>query len=185
MGIDGTVKLWDAKTGENLATLKGHKSWVNSLAFTPDGQTLATGGSDATVRLWDVAKREERAVLRVGRGEVRSVAFGDNGKLLAAGTRYGVVRVWDAATKKEVKTITGKGTDVWAVAFTPDGRTLATTEGDWKRPSEIKLWDTETWRERGAFKHTGEVLCLAISGDGGCLAAGSWDRTIKVWRVNK
>jgi WD40 repeat protein len=183
--IDGTVKLWDARTGEDLATLKGHKSWVNSLAFTPDGLTLATGGSDATVRLWDVAKREELAVLRVDSGEVRSVAFGDHGKLLAAGTRYGVVRVWDAATRKEVKTITGKGTDVWAVAFTPDGVTLVTAEGDWKEPSEIKLWDTETWRDLGSFKHSGEVLCVAFSGDGSRLAAGSWDRTIKVWRVNK
>jgi WD40 repeat protein len=84
-----------------------------------------------------------------------------------------------------VKTITGKGTDVWGVAFTPDGRSLATTEGDWKQPSEIKLWDTETWRQRDSLKHTGEVLCLAISNDGGRLAAGGWDRTIQVWRVGK
>ena len=116
---------------------------------------------------------------------MRSVAFDKGGKVLAAGTRYGVVRVWNTETGKVVQTIKGKGTDIWSVAFTPDGRTLITTEGDWKRPSAIQRWDTDTWEEQSHFNHSGEVLCLAVSSDGNRLVAGSWDRTITIWRLDK
>ena len=59
----------------------------------------------------------------------------------------------------------------------------ATGGGDWDRPGEVRLWDVGAWRERDVLKHTGEVLCLAVSPDGKLLAAGSWDRTVKVWEL--
>jgi WD40 repeat protein len=183
--LDGTVKLWDVASGNELATLKGHKSWVNSVAFTADGTLLATGSSDGTVKLWDVATRREQATLKVPTGEVRSVAFAPNGKVLAAGIRYGTVKVWDVVTRKELASIKGHASDVWTVAFAPDGKTLASGDGDWNQPGDVRLWDTARWGERAALKHTGEVLCLAFTPDGKSLAAGSWDKTIKVWDVSR
>jgi WD40 repeat protein len=70
---------------------------------------------------------------------------------------------------------------VWAVAFSADGRTLASGDGDWNKPGDVRLWDTATWEQRGQLKHTGEVLCLAFAPKGSVLAAGSWDKSVKVW----
>lgn len=77
------------------------------------------------------------------------------------------------------------GGDVWSVAFAPGKKILASGDGDWNRPGELKLWDTETWSEKPSLKHTGEVLCLAFSPGAKALAAGSWDRTILIWRLGE
>ena len=61
---DGTVKLWDVTTHENIATLQGHTNWVYSVSFSPDGATLASGSWDGTIKLWDVATHENIATLQ-------------------------------------------------------------------------------------------------------------------------
>jgi WD40 repeat protein len=70
---------------------------------------------------------------------------------------------------------------VWALAFTDDGKSLVSGGGDWKKPGKVFVWDTAPWGERRTLKHTGEVLCLALTPKGETLAAGSWDKTIKLW----
>src|SRR2546423_529150 len=79
-GADGTVKLWDPATGQERASLKGHKSWINGVAFAPGGGLLATASSDGTLKLWDVAAASEKATIDANAGEVRSVAFAPDGK---------------------------------------------------------------------------------------------------------
>jgi WD40 repeat protein len=179
--IDGTIRL---PTGVfERRFFKAHKSWVNSLAFDRDGLLLASGGSDGTVRLWKANAGTEHGTLEGGAGEVRAVAFSPDGKLLAAGNRYSTVRVWDVASRKEVNTLAGHLGDVWAIAFSPDGKTLAAADTDWKKPSKIKLWDTTTWRERSSLPCPGEILCLAYSPKGDWLAAGSWDKTVRLFAL--
>ncbi|MEO6120172.1 MAG: hypothetical protein ABIP12_05725, partial [Terriglobales bacterium] len=119
-----------------------------------------------------------------GAGEVRAVAFSPDGKRLAAGNRYGTVRVWDVASTTEVTTLTGHASEVWSIAFSPDGRTLAAVDTDWKKASKIKLWDTTTWKERGSLAMPGEILCLAYSPKGDWLAAGSWDKTVRLFPIS-
>ncbi|OAI49606.1 hypothetical protein AYO44_06270 [Planctomycetaceae bacterium SCGC AG-212-F19] len=183
-GIDGTIRFWDTNTEKQKTVIREHKSWVNALVYSPDGTTLASGSSDNTVKLWDAGTLKETASFAERTGEVRSLAFSPDGKTLAVGIRYGVVRLLDGKTAKEKANWKAHVSDVWAVAFTPDGKTLATGNGDWDRPGEVKLWDVQSLKERAVLKHTGEVLALAISADGK-LAAGSWDRTIRLWDLNK
>src|SRR5437763_863662 len=178
--ISAFVSLNGAKAQSPL-TLRGHSGWISSLAYSTDGKWLASGSSDGSVKVWSTTAWTPDVSLHVSTGEIRSIAFSPDGKTLAAGIRYGTVMLWDVPSKKERATLKGHKSDVWSVAFFPDGKILASADGDWDQPGEVKLWDTATGRERGMLKHSGEVLCLAVSPNGQSLAAGSWDKTIRVW----
>ena len=83
---DKTVKVWDAQTGQELLTLKGHTGQVNSVAFSPDGKRLASAAADKTVKVWDAQTGQELLTFKGHTGGVSSVAFSPDGKRLASGS---------------------------------------------------------------------------------------------------
>jgi WD40 repeat protein len=180
--VDGTVQ-WILPPGLTKSFFQ-HKSWVNGLAFN-ENAGLAGASSDGTVFCPTPEKKNVKSfspvILEGGAGEVRCVAFSPNGKMLAAGNRLGTVRIWNVASKKEIKTITGHMGEVWSIAFSPDGKTLAAVDTEWKKPSQVKLYDTANWKERGALPCPGEILSIAYSPRGDWLAAGCWDKTVRVF----
>jgi DNA-binding beta-propeller fold protein YncE len=91
-----TVTVWDAASGREALTLKGHTGVVSSVAFSPDGRRLASASSDHTVRLWDIATGLETLTLKGHGGHVTSVAFSPDGRLLASADADGTIRVFDA-----------------------------------------------------------------------------------------
>src|SRR5262249_41403737 len=93
-GVDGTVRLFDVTTGQELHRLTGHRRHVNALAFRPDGCFLASAGSDAPLRLGDVRAGKEVAVLRGHTDAVHAVAFSPDGRTLATGSADGTVKQW-------------------------------------------------------------------------------------------
>ena len=159
----------------------GHSGEVRSVAFSPDGQTLASGSMDSTVKLWDVSTGREKASLAGHKNSVYSVAFSPDGQTLASGSMDSTVKLWDLNTGREKASLAGHKDSVWSVAFSPDGQTLASGSED----NTIKLWDVNTGREKASLAaHKSFAMSVAFSPDGQTLASGSMDSTVKLWDVS-
>jgi WD40 repeat protein len=159
-------------------TLKGHAGAVCGVAFSPDGQRLASASGDQTVKIRDSATGRELFALKGHAGWVNSVAFSPDGQRLASASNDQTVRIWDSATGKELFALKGHAGVVVGVAFSPDGQRLASASHD----QTVKIWDSATGKELFAFKgHAGMVLSVAFSPDGQRLASASEDQTVKIW----
>ncbi|MEH1833594.1 MAG: caspase family protein, partial [Nostoc sp.] len=123
--------------------LEGHSSAVNSVAFSPDGKTIASASSDNTVKVWDAATAKEITTFKEHSSAVNSVAFSPDGKTIASASSDNTVKVWDAATAKEITTFKGHSDAVRGVAFSPDGKTIASASSD----NTVKVWDAATAKE--------------------------------------
>lgn len=159
----------------DLSTLKGHSHVVNSIAFSPDSNILASGSSDGTAKLWNVATSREIATLKVGTA-VTSVALSPNGKTLAFGSSDFTAKLWDIGERRELATFRGHTKDVTAVAFSPDGRIFVT--GSWD--ATVKLWDTVTLQELGTIRADKNIESLAFTSDGMTLIA-VMDGLVRYW----
>ncbi len=175
---DGTVRVWDAATGAELACLHGHVDGVWSVAFDPTGRRLASSSSDHTVRVWDAATGAELACLRGHERSVWSVAYDPTGRRLASGSDDGTVRVWDAATGAELACLRGHKSRVNSVAFDLTGGRLASASGD----QTVRVWDAATGAELACLcGHESRVKSVAFDLTGGRLDSGSVDGTVRVW----
>jgi WD40 repeat protein len=157
---------------------------VQSVAFTPDGRTLATSGRGG-IDLWEVAAQRHLATLAVGGAAVvTAVAFAPNGRTLAAGTRDGSISIWDVMGRQPIGAPQqGHSQLVTAVAFSPDGRTMASSSLD----GSILLWDAASGRRHGELprRHTGAVQSVAFDPTTGELASGHQDGTIQLWDARR
>ncbi|MEQ1593577.1 MAG: pentapeptide repeat-containing protein [Casimicrobium sp.] len=175
-----TFERVDVACDRRAVVAAGHTHSVSCVAFSADGQTLASGSWDTTVKLWDVATGREKFSLAGHTDWVLSVAFSADGQTLASGSCDNTVKLWDVMTGREKLSMTGHWDWGSSVAFSADGQTLASGSGD----RTVKLWDVATGREKLSLAgHSDSVWSVAFSADGQTLSSGSGDRTIKLWDV--
>ncbi len=174
-GEGNTAKIWNL-SGEMLAELKGHPSWIYSSSFTPNGQGIATGGKDGTVRLWDLSGKQ-LAKFRIGRYKIYNVGFSPDGKYLAAAGEASTVYLWNLATKAQIKLEAHEGIVNW-VSFSPDGKTIATAGQD----GTVHLWSLsgEELRRFGDGKN--EISSVSFSPNGKRLVTTTVDNKVKLWK---
>jgi WD40 repeat protein len=176
----GEVVVWDADTGEALFTLSegGHTRPVLGIAFSPDGQRLASAGMDATVKVWEARPGQKPLTLSGHTSWVYGVAFSRDGTRLASASADGTARVWDVAGGRQLQALTGHTHRVYGVAFSPDGRRLASAGKD----RAVKIWDVATGRELLTLRgQRDQVRGVAFSPDGFRVASACYDGTVALW----
>jgi hypothetical protein len=172
-----------AKSPGEILTFPMPHGNIHSIAFAPDGQTLATTGDDHTIRLWDPATGQERAKLTAGGPMIEFLAFSPDGKWLATRGGNNVVSLREGGSGKLVAPLDVKDI-VSSVAFSPDSRTLAVAAG-----GTVKFWDVIT-RQEGPPLRDGRFIFhdAKFTADGkGLLTAQLQDgqvRTVKVWDLD-
>ncbi|MBI4233843.1 MAG: M6 family metalloprotease domain-containing protein, partial [Chloroflexi bacterium] len=183
------LRVWDVIRRRALFSLGGYTKGVLNLAFSPDGQIIATSHEDNIVRLWEVEHRQELAVLPVSgifsQDAGGILAFSPDGRLLAVGGGDTTVRLWEVATRTEAGIVQWEQngaveTVVFDLAFSPDGRLLAVASRTPKgQGARVHLWDRSADKEVAVFEdQTSRVRALAFSPDGQWLAMGGFERQI-------
>ncbi|MBV8858478.1 MAG: TIR domain-containing protein [Acidobacteria bacterium] len=158
-------------------TLTRHNGTALTVAFSPDGTMLASGGDGKTIELWDTQTGKLKQTIET---DAWVVAFSPDGTMLASGGDDRTVKLWDVQTGTLKRTLSGHRRFVLAIAFSPDGSMLASGSDD----RTVKLWDVQTGQLRQTLTgHREQVGGVAFSPDGKILATGSVDATIKLWDV--
>jgi WD40 repeat protein len=185
---DGTFKLWDVATRQELVVLDGYGShYGGAAAFSPDGRILAAPGlGGLSIMLWETshlrASRGDRPVATLAghREQVNAVAFSPDGTKLASCSKDTTLILWDLATQQEIAILTGHTSDVHCLAFSPDSKTLASGGND----GTLRLWNLVLNKQVAVLEgHDSSIWRVAFSPDGRTLASASLDATIRLWRA--
>lgn len=158
--------------------LTGHTSWINSLRFSPDGKTLATGDLGGAIRLWNVETGEELHSINESLENVTFFRFSPGGSVLAAGRNDGVIELRSPTTGRIIRRLRKDLTTIFALAFSPGGKYLASGH----RSGDVHLWEVETGNYLKQLEaHPRNVSGLAFSPRGNRLVTAGYEGSLKFW----
>ncbi len=163
---------------QHIFTYTGHTDWVWSVAWSPDGKSIASAGGDKTVQVWNSADGQHMYTYRGHTGNVYSVAWSPDGRLIASASSDGTVQIWFPSNGNLLHTIRLYNTTMWSVAWSPDGKRIAAGSNS----NTIQVWNATD----GSYQfilggHTDFVYSVAWSPNGKYIASASGDKTVRIW----
>jgi len=166
-----------------LYTLSSHTNSVESVAYSPDSDTVLTGSLDHTAILWNAHTGTKLRTLVGHTDGIRTVAYSPDGRTVVTGGWDNTAILWDVATGTILHKLLGHTDYVISSAFTPDGRSVLT--GGYGSDSRVILWDVQSGTQIRTFDgHTTGIYGLAVSPDGNTFVSGSADNKVILWDIN-
>ena len=178
---NGTIDFFELKGGRKLASIAAHTGTVMSLALSPDGKVLSSGGGsgDSQICLWDVNTRQKTRNFSGHAVDVHGLTFTPNGNTLVSTGQRSTVKCWSVNDGEPVRMLKGHQGNVFAVDISPNGTLLATGCDD----KTVILWDIEGACKLRALPHEGEGFVAQFSPDGSILATPGAESSIILWAV--
>ncbi|TYH54824.1 hypothetical protein ES332_D09G197500v1 [Gossypium tomentosum] len=181
-GGDDKGFLWKIGHADWASELQGHTDSVSSLAFSHDGQLLASGGFDGLVKVWDTSGNLKSTLEGPG-GGIEWIRWHPKGHLILAGSEDCTVWMWNADNGSCLNVFSGHGASVTCGDFTPDGKTICTGSED----ATLRIWNPRSGESihvvRGYPYHTEGLTCLSISSDSTFAVTGSKDGSVHVVKI--
>ncbi|MYF97589.1 hypothetical protein F4212_00425 [Candidatus Poribacteria bacterium] len=174
-----SVEVWDVATGEDKTILVGNRTRVYSIAYSPDGETIATGGwhYDSTVRLWDAKTGENISTSRVQTKWDSFVVYSPDGSTYATVGDENTVHLWDSKTGKHKNILSGHTKRVFSAAYSPDGKTIATVSYD----NTMRFWDATTGNHQTSHTlNDDKVTSMGYSPDGRTIVSGTVNGDVQI-----
>jgi WD40 repeat protein len=174
--MDGTLQVWDASSGAEIARLAGHKHWINACAYSPDGRRIVSASNDWTLKLWDAETGMAIATLSGHRGQVQACAYSPDGRFIVSGSNGYQLKIWNATTGMECGTLVGNDYSATRLAYSPDGARIVSVSLD-----GLVLWDVATRSKLRCLIADVGVEDCAYSPDGTRIVSASSRQGLMLW----
>ncbi len=175
---DNTLRIWDARSGQTLATLSGHQRSVNGCAWSPDGQRILSASDDHTLRIWDAGSGQTLVTLSGHQRSVNGCAWSPDGQRILSASDDHTLRIWDAGTGQTCATLSAHERYVTGCAWSPDGQRILSASVD----KTLRIWDAGSGQTLATLSgHQESVTGCAWCPDGQRILSASDDHTLRIW----
>jgi WD40 repeat protein len=181
---DGTIKIWDAVTGEMIDTLECVEEYIHSVSWNYEGSKIsATNGGGNPARVWDVGTGEVIDITSDRNDGIADdffpPAYSHDGSRIATVSNNSIVVTY-TVNRKVVSTLNGHSADVTSVSWNPEGKKIVSGSRD----ATLRIWEVATGQVVSTIEgHSGYVYSVSWSGDGTLIASGLSDKTVKIWNA--
>ena len=180
--LDNRIRVWDLFDGHCIKTINCHYHFLKTLMLQTNSDKIISGGMDCTIRIWNIKTGELLNVYHGHTDAVDTVCLSADGNLALSGSRDNTIRVWNLNSNKCIRIIKGHSWRVLKAVLSIDGSIAVSAEKSLN--NDAYVWNIESgYSHYDDVKHEKMITSLRFSNNGKSIVSSSWDKTLKIWKV--